>query len=114
MHNLKIALHIFRVLPQSLYLSDDDLLGTFHIVHSIVMVTRIDDVPVPHALPSTGRTANRMFHDLIGIVGTRRIQYQLHIPNIILPYHNLEVIVLQVLIRSLRGLVPELPFASPA
>ena len=112
MHNLKISLHVRRVLSQSIHRSDNDLLGPLNIIHSVIVIAWIDHIPVAHTLPPTRRTANRVLYHLVRIVRAGWIQGQFHIPDIILPDHHLKVIVLEMLIRAFRRLIPKLPLRS--
>ena len=40
------------ILTKAIVPPNGDLLGAFDIVHAVVMIARINDVPVPHHLPA--------------------------------------------------------------
>ena len=114
MHNLKIPPHILDVLTQPLHTADGQLFRTFDVVHAVVMIARIDDVPVSHHLPPTCGTADALSDNPVGVISTGWIQYQFHVPDIVFPDHGLKIVVFQVLVGSGGRLIPHLPVGAPA
>ena len=114
MNDLEITAHVGGILSQPLALADRDLLGTFDVVHAVVVIAGVDDVPMLHHLPTGGRAEDGIGDDLVGIVGAGRIENELHIPDVIFPYHDLEVVVVEVFVGFHGRLIADLPVVAAA
>ena len=114
MDDLEIPAHVVAVLSKIRMRANRDLLGSFDIVHSVVVVAGIDRVPVAHHLPASGRAAQRRGDDFVCIVGGRRVQEEFHVPHVVFPHHHLKAEFLEVPVRSRSGLVVDEESAAPA
>ena len=114
MDNLKITPHVGGVLAEAVMLANGDLLGAFDVVHAVVMIAWVDDVPVLHHLPTGSGPEDGIGDDFESIVGARRIEDEFHIPNVVFPNHDLEVVGVEVLVGFDGGLIADLPVIASA
>ena len=114
MHDLEVAPHVVDILPEVGVVADGDLFGAFDVVHAVVVVAGVDDVPVAHHLPARGGAAESGRDDFVGIVRRGRVEQQLHVPHVVLPEHDLEVIVVEVFVGVGGRLVVDEESASGA
>ena len=75
-----------------------DLLGAFHVIHAVVVIAGVDDVPMLHHLPAGGRAEDGIGDNFVGVIGAGWIEDELHIPDVILPNHDLEIVSIEVLV----------------
>ena len=99
-----IALHVQRVRAQVVILPHDDLLRALHVIHPVIVVAGIDDVPVAHHLPAAGLVGDGQRDDLVRIIGTGRGKEQFKIPHIVVPIDYLKIVILEMLVRILGRL----------
>ena len=114
MHNLEVASDVGRILAESFTVANGKLLRALDVIHPVVVVAGVDDIPVAHHLPAAGRAENGICYHLVGVIGAGRVENQFHVPDIVLPDHHLKVVILEVLVSLYGRLIANLPVITPA
>ena len=55
--------------------ANGELLRTLDVIHPVVVVAGVNDIPVAHHLPAAGRAKNGICYHLVCVVGTGRVEH---------------------------------------